>query len=200
AQEVINKIQKMGQKALAIKADLIKEKNAKKVVDRVVKMFGRIDILVNNAGRYIDGDEWNLDSNTWIKSLKQNLVSVMNMSKYAIFVFQKQGRGIIINIASQHAISGQADAISYGAAKAGVINITQSYSKLLAPFGGRANSVSPSAANTGYWLTAPKEELEERLSQTTNGKLVEPIEIAEKIVFLASDEAKNINGQNFLIE
>lgn len=200
AEDAINKIKKIGRKAIAIKADLSKEKNAKKVVERVIKIFGKIDVLVNNAGRYIDGDEWNLSSKVWLKSLSQNLVSVMSMSKYIANVFKNQKHGIIINIASKHAISGHADAISYSAAKAGVINVTQSYSELLAPFGCRVNSVSPNSANVGYWLTAPKEELEEKLKEMPSHKLIEPIEIAEKIVFLASDEAKDINGQNFLIE
>jgi NAD(P)-dependent dehydrogenase (short-subunit alcohol dehydrogenase family) len=165
------------------------------VVEKTIQAFGQIDVLVNNAGRYIEGDEWNLQSKTWLRSLQQNLVSVMSMSKYAAQIFIKQKSGVIINVASKHAIFGKADAVSYGAAKAGVINITQSYSQLLAPFSGRANSVSPSAANVGYWLTAPQEERD-----LLENELIEPRIIAEKIVFLASDQAKNINGQNFVIE
>lgn len=200
AEEVVAQIVKLGGKALAIKADLTDDNSAKDVVEKVVKNFGKVDILVNNAGRYIDGDEWNLESETWVQSLKQNLVSTMSVSKYATEFFQKQGSGIIVNIASMHGVSGHADSISYGAAKAGIINITQSYSKLLASFGGRANSVSPSAVEAGYWLTAPKEELDDRLTRGSNHKLIDPNEVAEKIVFLASDEAKDINGQNFIIE
>jgi 3-oxoacyl-[acyl-carrier protein] reductase len=197
AEAVVEKIKNMGKKVLAIKADLTNDEDAKNIVDKTLDAFQKIDILVNNAGRYIDGDEWNLESATWIKSLDQNLISVMRMSKYVMEIFQKQKSGIIINIASRHAVSGEPDAISYGAAKAGVINVTQSYSKLLSEFGGRANAISPSAVNTGYWLTAPKEELEKRLAINP---LIEPKEITEKIIFLASDEAKNINGQNFIIE
>jgi 3-oxoacyl-[acyl-carrier protein] reductase len=196
AEETLAKITKLGRKVLAIKSDLTDDKNAKKVI----KKFGRIDVLVNNAGRYIDGDEWNLKSETWIKSLKQNLVSAMSVSKYATEIFKKQGSGIIVNVASKHGISGHADSISYGAAKAGIINITQSYAKLMSSFGGRANSVSPSAVNAGYWLTAPKKELEERLIRRLDHKLIDPNGVAKKIVFLVSDEAKDINGQNFIIE
>jgi 3-oxoacyl-[acyl-carrier protein] reductase len=197
ANAVVEKIKSMGRKALAVKADLTIDEDVIMVVDETLKTFQKIDILVNNAGRYINGDEWNLESETWIRSLDQNLVSVMRVSKYVMEVFKKQKSGVIINIASKHAVFGKADAISYGAAKAGVVNVTQSYSKLLSEFGGRANSVSPSAVNTGYWFTAPREELEERLAI---GPLIEPKEVAEKIVFLASDEAKNINGQNFVME
>lgn len=200
AECVVSEILKTGRRSLAIKADLSKDKNADNVIRKVIEIFGKIDVLINNAGRYIDGDEWNLKSEIWLESLKQNLVSAMSMSKYATEIFQKQGNGIIVNVSSKHGVFGHADSISYGAAKAGIINITQAYSKLLASFGGRANSVSPSAVEAGYWLTAPKEELQDRLTRRPNHKLIEPKEVAEKIVFLASDEAKNINGENFIIE
>jgi 3-oxoacyl-[acyl-carrier protein] reductase len=198
ADEVINKIKEFGQKVIAIKADLINEIEAKNIVDKAIEEFGKIDVLVNNAGRYIDGDEWNGTSDIWVKSLEQNLVSVMNVSKYIIEVFQKQNSGVMINVASHLGTEGNPFSLSYGAAKAGVINITQAYAKLLSPFG-RVNSVSPGATNAGYWLIAPKEELEAKLASRLNHKLTEPKTIAEKIVFLASDEAKDINGQNFII-
>lgn len=200
AKSVVNEISKLGRKALAIKTDLAKENSAKKVINKAIKEFKKIDILVNNAGGYINGDEWGGKYSVWLESLKQNLVSTMNMSKYATNIFQKQNHGIIINVSSKHGIAGHADSISYGAAKAGIINITQSYAKLLSSFNGRANVVSPSAVNAGYWLTAPKEELEERLSRTKNHKLLDPEVVAEKILFLASDEAIDINGQNIIIE
>lgn len=200
AEDVVNEILKMGRKSFAIKADLSEDKNAKQVVKKVIEIFGKIDVLVNNAGRYIDGDEWNLKSETWIESLKQNLVSTMSMSKYVATIFQKQKSGIIVNVASKHGIFSHVDSISYGAAKAGIINITQAYSNLLASFGGRANSVSPGAVESGYWLTAPKEELEDRLAKSPDHKLIKPRGVAKKIVFLSSDEAKDINGKNFLIE
>lgn len=198
ADKVIDKIKKIGRKAVAIKADLIKERQAKKVIEKTIKKFGKIDILINNAGRYVNGDEWNGASKVWIKSLEQNLVSMMNISKYVIEIFQKQKSGVMVNIASRHGLNGQYDAISYSASKAGVINITQGYAKLLFPFG-RANSISPSATNAGYWLIAPREELEETLLNRPNHKLVEPETIAKKVIFLASDEARDITGQNFSI-
>ncbi len=200
AKYVVDEIVKIGRRSLAIKANLSRDKDAKKVVEKTIKKFGKIDVLINNAGRYINGDEWNLKSKTWIESLKQNLVSAMSMSKYVTEIFQKQKTGTIVNIASKHGISGHIDSISYGASKAGIINITQAYSKLLSNFGGRANSISPSAVEAGYWLTAPKEELETRLARRSDHKLIQPREIAEKIIFLASNEAKDINGENFLIE
>ena len=198
ADNVVEKIKASGVKAFSVKADLTNDNEAKIVIDNVLNEFGNIDILVNNAGRYIDGDEWNGEVGIWQKSIQQNLVSVLSVSKYTIDGFQKQNSGIIVNIASVHGVDGKHDAISYGAAKAGVINATQAYAKLIAKFG-RANSVCPVQTNAGYWLTCPKEELEEMLEKKPSHKLVEPDVIAKKVLFLASDEAKDINGQNFIV-
>jgi 3-oxoacyl-[acyl-carrier protein] reductase len=79
-----------------------------------------------------------------------------------------------------------------------VINITQGFAKLLAPYG-RANSVSPGAVNTGYWLTAPKVELEETLANKPLGKLIEPLEVANAILYLATDRSASTTGQNLVV-
>ncbi|MES2225779.1 MAG: SDR family oxidoreductase [Patescibacteria group bacterium] len=196
AAEIAAKIKGLGRRVLVIQADLVNENEAKEMVARVMDEYGRIDILVNNAGGYIEGDEWNGTVEIWTRSLSQNLISTMSVSKYVLEIFQKQKSGVMVNIASRHGMTGDYFALSYAAAKAGVINITQAYAKLLEPFG-RANSVSPSATHAGYWLTAPQQELEETLAARPDHKLVEPETVAKKIVFLASPEAREITGQNF---
>ncbi len=199
AEEIASKIIQTGSRAVIIQADLINESDAKKVINKTLQEFGKLDVLVNNAGRYIDGDEWNGSAEIWTKSLQQNLVSVMNMSKYAIEIFQQQKSGVIVNISSRYSAQGQYDAISYSAAKAAVANITQAYAKLLIPFG-RANAISPGPVNTGYWLTASKEELESTLENIPLGKLIETKDVAEMVLFLSSDKAKNITGQNIFVD
>ncbi len=199
AEAVVSQIRNLGQKGMMIQADLINEAEAEKVINTIVTEFGHLDILVNNAGRYIDGDEWNGSSEIWVKSLQQNLVSMMNISKYAVTLFLKQKEGVMVNVASRHGLNSWPDIISYSAAKAGVISLTQTYAKLLTPFG-RANVVSPWAVNCGYWLTAAKEEIEATLAESGCHKLIEPEIVAEKILYLVSDQAKGINGQNFLIK
>lgn len=199
AEDVAAQIAAIGSRVLVVQADLINEEDAKNVIEKTKQKFGKLDILVNNAGRYIDGDEWNANAKIWQKSLLQNLVSVMSVSKYAIEIFQQQKSGVIVNIASRYSGDGQCDALAYAAAKAGVANITQAYAKLLAPFG-RANAISPGAVNTGYWLTAPKDELEKNLANISSGKLVEPKEIVEKVLFLSSEKSRNITGQNIFVD
>ncbi|OGM31397.1 hypothetical protein A2803_05435 [Candidatus Woesebacteria bacterium RIFCSPHIGHO2_01_FULL_44_21] len=199
ANEVISKISDSGGDAVSIQANLIRDSEARKLVEAVVGHFGKIDILVNNAGRYINGDRWDGKAEIWEESIKQNLLSALSVSKYTIEEMKKQKSGVIVNIASRHGLYGQLDAISYAAAKAGIINITQAQAKLMAPWG-RANSVSPGTVRAGYWLTAPAEELKENISVTPLGKMIEPEDVAEAVLFLASDKARMITGQNLIVD
>lgn len=200
AQETLKQIEVCGVPCIMIEAELSSEENAKALVEAVLEKFKSLDVLVNNAGGYIDGDEWNIGTDDiWTRTLQQNLVSAMNVSKYVVQHFMERKAGVMVNVASRHGLSGQDDALAYAAAKAGIINITQAYAKLLAPFG-RANAVSPGAVNTGYWLTAPQNELDETLIDTPTKKLVEPEEIAEAILYLASNQAISITGHNLVVD
>lgn len=198
ADSTVSEIITNGGKAAAFQAELSKEESAKQLVEAVYKEFGQIDVLVNNAGKYIDGDEWNGTEEIWLQTLAQNLISVMNVSKYVIPIFKEQQSGVMVNVASRLGLSGSYEELAYGAAKAGVINITQGYAKLLAPYG-RANSVSPGAVNTGYWLTAPKAELEETLANKPLEKLIEPLEVANAILYLSTDRSASTTGQNIIV-
>jgi len=109
AEKVVAEIEKLGVGSIAIKADLTNDAEAKKVVESVIKEFGGVDVLVNNAGRYIEDDEWDAPADIWIRSLQQNLVSMMSMSKYVAEIFIKQKSGVMINVASRHGLSGIPD-------------------------------------------------------------------------------------------
>lgn len=200
AESTAGKILEIGGKAIIQQANLENPKEVRVLVENVVKEFGRIDILVNNAGGYIEEDEWNGTTDVWLDTLKQNLISVMNISREVISLFVKQKSGIVVNIASRHSIAGHHDAISYGAAKAGIVNVTQSYAKVLAPYG-RANVISPSGTRAGYWIDDEvKEELEENIANTPLGRLIEPDEIANLVLYLVSDDSAMITGQNIHID
>lgn len=198
ADNVVSEITAKGIKAVAFQVELSKEESAEQLVGAVHKEFGQIEVLINNAGKYVNGDEWDGTEEIWSQTLAQDLISVMNVSKYVIQIFQKQQSGVMVNVASRLGLSGSHEELAYGAAKAGVINITQGYAKLLAPYW-RANSVSPGAVNTGYWLTAPKEELEATLANKSLGKLIEPREVANAILYLATDRSASTTGQNIVV-
>lgn len=199
ADETCKEIERLGSKCLTIQANLCNDSEAKRLVEEAVKKFGKIDVLVNNAGRYIGGDEWDGDSVIWEQSLNQSLVSVMSVSKYAIKHMQEKQSGTLVNVASRHSLFGQMDALAYASSKAGVVNITQAYAKLMAPWG-RANAVSPGAVRAGYWKAAPQEELEENIQGTLLKKIIEPEDIADTILFLASEKSRMITGQNIVVD
>ncbi len=197
ARQVLSQVKKLSE-GIVVSCDVSNEERVKIMIETVIKRYGRLDILINNAGSYIDGDEWNGSSKIWEKTLKQNLISAMNTSKYAAEIFQKQKSGVIVNIASRHSTAGQFEALAYAASKAGMVSITEAYAKLLAPYG-KVNAVSPSAVNSGYWLTAPKEELEATVAKMPSKKLIEPEEVAELVLSLCTEESK-VTGQNILFE
>lgn len=199
AKEVVEETKKLGSRAISIKSDITKEDEAKKLIDLSIKEFGTIDILINNAGGYIDGDEWNGNSQIWKDTFDKNVISTLNVSKFIIPIFQKEQKGIIVNLSSRLCVDGQIDSMAYSASKAAIVNITQTYAKLLAPFG-RANSVAPGPVNTGYWLKAEKEEIDQNLAMSPMKSFAEPSEIADLIFYLCSDSAKSITGQNIFID
>lgn len=198
AKTVLKDVEKYS-KAMIIKCDVTNENEVKKMIDKIIEKYSKIDILVNNVGGYLDGDEWNGDSNLWKKSLDLNLISTLNVSKYVAQEFLELKSGIIVNVASRFARKGNFEEITYGASKAAILNITQAYSKLLSPYG-RANSVSPGATDAGYWKRAPKGELEEVVSKSPHKKLIDPQEIAKTILFLSSEKSKMINGEDILVD
>ncbi len=199
AQNVYQKIATAGGDSVIIHADVSKEAEAQKLISATIDKYGKLDILVNNAGSYFNEDEWNGSSLAWQETISANLYSTLNCSKYACEHFINKQTGIIINIASRYAFSSQYDAIAYSAAKAGIVNITQAYAKLLAPFG-RANSVSPGLTKAGYWMTAPTEELMENIKQIRLKTAAEADDISESVIFLASDRARMITGQNITVD
>ncbi|MEI6462624.1 MAG: SDR family oxidoreductase [bacterium] len=186
-------------KVIIVKADVSKKEEAKLLVDTTLEEFGTIDILVNNAGRYFDGDEWDLNENAWKETLDNNLISVMNISKFVIQYFIENKKGSILNIASRMGLNSKPDAIAYSASKAGIINITTSYAKLISEFG-NCNCICPGATKCGYWLRASETELEDIVSRNPKKRLVNPKEIAELGLFLTSDTALMITGQTILVD
>ncbi len=199
AQSVVTELGQAGSDIKVFQVDLTKDEEAKRLIDFTTSEFEHIDIVVNNAGRYMDGDVWDGEVDLWMKSLQQNLISAMSVCKYAISHMQSRNTGVIVNIASRHGLSGQHDALTYAASKAAIINSTQAYAKLMAPWG-RANSVSPGAVRAGYWATAPQEELEENINGTLLESIVEPDDIANAVIFLSSNQSKMVTGHNLIVD
>ena len=178
-------------------ADVSKIDQVEKMMTSIKDDLGGLDVLVNNAGITQDKTLAKMTTEEWQRVIDINLTGVFNCSKAALpLLILNQGNMVnVSSIVGQRGNFGQAN---YSASKAGIISITQAYSKLLSPYG-RVNAISPSAVNAGYWLRAPKDELEEQISSMPNKRLIEPEEIAEVVLKLASPDSK-VNGQNIIVD
>ena len=197
AAETVKMIQQAGGKAIAVQGDMTKFVDAERFVAEARKAFGdKIHILVNIAGGLVGRKTLQeMDEAFWDFVLGLNLKSVFLMTKAA--VPHMADGGAIINFTSQAARDGGGPgASSYAAAKAGVLNFTRSMAKELGPKKIRVNAVSPGMINTTFHNTFTKPEVRQRVaSMTPLGREGEAHEVADLVVFLASDNSSFINGE-----
>ncbi len=185
--------------ALLVQADVSKESNVKRLVSETIKRFGKIDILINNAGEILRPGNWKSDINTWHKTLDVNLTSVWLMIKEVAPLMLKNKGGSIVNLTSVYGFLGAAPVLAYTSAKGGLITITKSFAKELAPKI-RVNAVAPSNVMTDMTKDAGKELIEFFRQQTPLKRIAKPEEIAKAILFLASDEASYITGEILIVD
>jgi 3-oxoacyl-[acyl-carrier protein] reductase len=191
-------IRKIGRKAIAVKMDITNSTEVKNVVEDSLKQLKVIDILVNNAGaissvsHFIDKSEAE-----WYRDIELNLKGAMNCTYAILPQMIARGSGKIVNISSIGANIGIPGTAGYGAAKAGIIGFTKNLGVEVAPSGVNVNSVAPGVALTNFGGGAPPPDMVEKaLAKMPTRRLTEPQDIANLVVFLCSDVARNIVGQN----
>jgi 3-oxoacyl-[acyl-carrier protein] reductase len=200
ADEVVKMIQDNGGKAVAYQADAINNARAVEVIEDIVKQFGSLDILVNNAGITQDNLILRMTEEQWDAVIQTNLKSVFNYSKAAIRPMMKQRKGSIINISSIIGITGNAGQTNYAASKAGMIAFSKSLAKELASRNVRVNSVAP-----GYITTDMTGKLDEKILEgikaaTPLGRAGDPADVANAVIFLASDASAFITGETIKVD
>lgn len=188
-------IKAKGGEAHFFKVDVTSFSEVEKMVGWVLDKFGRVDILVNNAGITRDNLLVRMSEEEWDQVLAVNLKGAFNCTKAVIRSMLRQKSGSIINIASIVGITGNIGQANYSASKAGIIALTKTTARELASRGITVNAVAP-----GYIATAMTEKLspaqKERLrSQIPLGRMGDPIDVANLVAFLASEEASYITGQ-----
>jgi 3-oxoacyl-[acyl-carrier protein] reductase len=198
ASKVVDEITDLGRKAIAIKTDVSKNEEAKLMAKTALDEFGKIDILVNNAGQSARERRAFFSESTeevWDFVINLNLKGVRNCTRAVINHMIERRSGKIVNIASCAGVVGDAGSVDYSAAKAGVIGFTRALAKEVASYGINVNCVSPGPIKTRIASILP--DGTERLRQLTGfGRIGEPEDIAAMVVFLVSDEANFITGQN----
>ena len=162
----------------------------------IKETFGaEVDILVNNAGITRDGLFMRMSDEDWDAIINTNLTSVYRLSKAVVRSMMKKRSGRIISISSVVGVIGNAGQTNYAAAKAGIIGFTKSLAREVASRGVTVNAVAPGFIATDMTSGLPENEKEKILAGVPMGHLGEPEDIANAVVFLASDEAKYITGE-----
>ena len=195
AEEVQSIITQMGGKAMIIQADVSDEKSAMQMVEEVIAQLGGIDILVNNAGITRDGLFIRMKEEDWNAVINTNLTGIFNCTKVAAKYMMKKRSGRIINMSSVSGIMGNAGQTNYAAAKAGVIGFTKSLAREMASRGITVNAVAPGFIATDMTAAMPEKAQEHVLASIPLGKMGKPEDIANAVLFLASDKASYITGQ-----
>lgn len=192
---VAKEIESSGGKALPLAANVVNMDDVQEMMGKVVEELGGIHILVNNAGITRDALLLRMTVDDWDSVLSVNLKGVFNCTKSALKYMSKQKEGNIISIASIVGVMGNAGQANYAASKAGVIGFTKTVAKEYAKRGIKANAIAP-----GFIATAMTDELsdkvkEEMMKQIPMGKLGTPEDVADAVLFLASDASSYITGQ-----
>jgi 3-oxoacyl-[acyl-carrier protein] reductase len=177
-----------------IEVDVSNIESSKNLINKTVEEFGKLDVLVNNAGITADGFLTKMDENQWDRVIDINLKGVFNCSKFAAEHMMENGEGVILNASSVVGLYGNIGQTNYAATKFGVIGLTKTWAKELAPKGVRVNAVAPGYTNTAMMETVPQKVLDSLIKKTPVKRLGEVEDIANAYLFLASDEASFING------
>ncbi len=180
-------------KAYASNAALYEETHT--TVDQIVKDFGRVDILVNNAGITRDGLMMRMSEAQWDMVININLKSAFNFTHAVIPTMMRQKNGSIINMSSVVGVSGNAAQANYSASKAGMIGLAKSVAKELGSRGIRANAIAPGfivTEMTGQLSDEVREKWMEQIPLRRGGT---PEDVANVVLFLASDLSAYVSGQ-----
>jgi meso-butanediol dehydrogenase/(S,S)-butanediol dehydrogenase/diacetyl reductase len=188
-------------RAVFLKSDVSNEEDVKALVEFVNREFDDCDILVNNAGIFIGGQLHETDSRSWDKLMDVDLKGVYLTSRHFLPQMLKNRRGVIINNSSVSGLNGEYNMAAYSAAKGAVCNLTRSMALDYADKGIRVNAVCPGATRTPMFMTGSTAEVLDAFNKVFPPRRVgEPVEVAQVIMFLASDRASFLNGLNLPID
>ncbi|MEG1433496.1 MULTISPECIES: SDR family NAD(P)-dependent oxidoreductase [Eubacterium] len=182
-------------KITAIQVDVTDEEDIRNAVFEIRKSFGKIDVLVNNAGIEYNERIGMISNQHMEEMFRVNVFGMIGMLQYCSRLMIRNQGGSIINISSIVGEKGNPGQLVYSATKGAVIALTKSAAKELAPFGVRVNSIAPGVTKTEMIEKTDEEYLKKRISQICMGNMLEPQDIANACVFLASDMSKFISGQ-----
>ena len=197
---VVKAIESHGGRGWMHIGDVSDSGQAQAAVDSFIAEFGGIDILINNAGIFRDHVIWKMSDEEWRSVIDVDLTGVFNFSRAVAPTMRNNGGGAIVNISSINGLRGKFGQSNYSAAKAGVMALTRCSALEVAEHGVRINAVSPSFATHPFLVkTTPKETLDQLEAQEAFGRGAQPFEVANVMVFLASDYSSYMTGETVAV-
>jgi 3-oxoacyl-[acyl-carrier protein] reductase len=203
AKEVAREISGLGRRAIVVQADVADKAAVDEMVEKVVADLGRIDILVNNAGMAIVAASAELEEERWRRGIDVMLTGVFLCSQAAGKEMIKQKSGKIVNIASINGIDAFPERACYCSAKAGVMALTKVLGCEWARYDINVNAVAPGYVETDLVSNLAEKgvlDINELADRTPKGKLAAPGDVADTLVFLASEDSKHIVGQTIVVD
>lgn len=199
AEETLEEVLKYNVDADIFKADVSNVSEVEKLAGSFIKRFGKIDILINNAGISYRNLLSDTSFDDWNKIINTNLSSAFYLSKALLPSFISSKSGSIINISSVWGEVGASCEVAYSASKAGLIGFTKALAKELAPSGIRVNCVSPGVIDTDMNSSLTNNDMDLLKEEILLGRIGNPEDIANAVLFLASDKSKYITGVNISV-
>jgi NAD(P)-dependent dehydrogenase (short-subunit alcohol dehydrogenase family) len=193
--------------SVAVQADISKPEQAEAITRAAVEHFGGVDIVVNNAADFTTKSVEDATLEDWQRVLGVNVIGTAMVSKYAIAEIKKRGGGAIVNIASMSGVIAQPEFVTYNSSKGAILTMTRCMALDLAPFKIRVNSICPgcvfTTATEREWkrMGITKEEWTARMAPGHMlNRIGQPVEVANAVLFLASDEASFITADHLMVD
>jgi 3-oxoacyl-[acyl-carrier protein] reductase len=182
------------------KADVTQFDQVKAMVEETFAQYGKIDILVNNVGLVRDNFLMLMSDEDWEALVRTNLTSLFHCCRIVIRKMILQRKGKIVNISSISGILGTPGQTNYAATKGGMISFTKSLARELGPFNIHVNAVAPGLIESEVVSKMPKEKLEAIIKSSSLGRVGKPEEVAQAVLFLASEHSNYITGQTIVVD
>lgn len=209
-QRVKNELDELGAACIFVEADHSQAEASSRVVERTLAEFGRIDILFNNAGIVTSGTAETTSDEVWNETFAINVTAVWRMCKLVIPIMKRQGKGVIVNNGSDWSVVAGQDAFPYIASKGAVAMMTKAMALDFARANIRVNAVCPGDTlverwmEKGYFEGSDPVTMEEAIRQSSAylpmGRFGKPEEIAQAVLFLASDDSSFVTGHLLLVD
>jgi len=200
--EVAQQIQALGAKAVFVQADISRSQEVGRMVEEVEGDLGTIDILVNNAAitDYEYRSAWDVHEEIWDRICDVNLKGSFLCCRAVLPAMIDKGWGRIVNISSTSGINGGTSGVHYAASKGGVIAMSKALSREVADHGITVNVVAPSKIDTDMFrMAAPGAKRDETIARIPVGRLGQPDDIAEAVVYFVGEDASYTTGQVLVV-